>query len=229
MDWKNADKTSKQPDSDKLSVLLVEDEAPIRETLREFFLGKEYNVSVASNGEQAAEILASELVFDLVITDMKLPVGSGVEVLRRARKTNPAGYVVFMTGFASLESAIEAVRLGAFEYLVKPFSLSELELTLERVVQHRRLATTNRRLHGELEQLRPFRDLDRRHQELKASIEQLTREVARQSEMLQSLTRGSESHRGMVPKPVSSDEGAENLTAPVDALTVVKGAEFSNR
>ncbi len=222
MDWEEAVASSNGlADLAKLSILLVEDEAPIRETLREFFLSKDFVVSVASNGDQARELLRSEPTFDLVITDLKLPVGSGVDVLRQARAKNPSGYVVFMTGFASLESAIEAVRLGAFEYLVKPFSLGELDLTLERIAEHRRLADTNRRLSGELEQLRPFRDLDRRHDELKASVETLTAEMRRQSELLERLV--SEPSGAPVPersgpsgpRPISSPaKTTGKLTAP---------------
>lgn len=173
----------------ELSVLVVEDEAAIRETLREFFIGKGYRVSVATNGDQARDLIDVEQGFDLVVTDLRLPVGDGVEILKTARATNPEGYVVLMTGFASLESAIEAVRLGAFDYLVKPFSLSELDLTLSRIVEYRRLSDANQELTGELERLRPFRDVDEQYREIRAALDEIRDELRKHSRILEQVTQ----------------------------------------
>ena len=169
----------------KFTVLVVEDDAPIRETLREFLIGKNYKVSVARSGERAIALLDENHAFDIVLTDLRLPAGDGVEVLRRARERNPSGYVVLMTGFASLESAIEAVRLGAFDYLVKPFSLTELDLTLDRISEHRQLARANERLNGELQRLRPLNSIDQEQQSVKEALYTLSEEVKRQAEVLQ--------------------------------------------
>ena len=95
----------------KWSVLVVEDESSIRETLRDFLKRRGHSVVVAGDGDQATELLEGERRFELVLTDLRFPRGDGVEVLRLAKSRHPAGYVVLMTGFASLESAIEAIRL----------------------------------------------------------------------------------------------------------------------
>lgn len=211
MAWENVKEVPESlEEPQRLSVLIVEDEAPIRETLREFFIGKDFVVQVATNGAQAGDLLAGEHAFDLVVSDLRLPIGSGVEILKQARERNPDGYVVLMTGFASLESAIDAVRLGAFDYLVKPFSLGELDLTLERVVEHRALARENEHLTGELERLRPLKEQDRNHEELKHAIEDLGAAVTRQSKLLEKLLLGS--------RPDALEDGAwsgrKNLTDP---------------
>jgi DNA-binding NtrC family response regulator len=170
--------------ADSLTVLLVEDEAPIRETLREFLLGRGHEVNVARDGQQAAEFLASERAYDLVLTDLRLPVGDGVEVIRLARARSQSCYVVLMTGFASLESAIEAVRLGAFDYLVKPFSLSELDLALRRITDHRSLSSENQRMSQELAQVRPLRELVEQQAGLRREIQELANLVREQTKLV---------------------------------------------
>ena len=192
---RNGTKARARETEEKPAVLIVEDEAPIRETLREFLLGKGYGVSVARSGEEAEDLLRGDGRFGIVLTDLRLPMGDGVEVLRLAREVNPSGYVVLMTGFASLESAIEAVRLGAFEYLVKPFSLTELDLTLERVSEHRKLSHTNERLSGELEKLRPFLELDQQQEGLRRALEELAGEIREQRAVLERLAERLEPNR----------------------------------
>ncbi len=84
--------------------------------------------------------------FRLVVTDLQLPIVDGLEVLRTAREVNPTCFVVIVTGYASLDSAIQAVRLGAYDYLTKPFSLGQLDVLLGRVQDRLTLEEENRRL-----------------------------------------------------------------------------------
>jgi DNA-binding NtrC family response regulator len=171
----------------KLAVLVVEDDGPARETLREFLIRRRCSVTAVGDGERATVAL-EEARFDVVITDLMLPVGHGVEVLKKSKSRNPGTYVVLMTGFASLDSAIDAVRFGAFEYLVKPFSLGELELTLTRILEHRRLSRDNQRLAGEVERLRPLLELSDRQDSLERTIRDLVVEIRSQTEAVRTLT-----------------------------------------
>jgi len=128
-------------------VLVVDDEAGTRELLIEFFQSRGFVVTGAQDGRSAIAMLQrSNGCYGLVVTDLSLPGVDGFAVLQAARNANPAAYVVIITGYASLDSAIRAVRVGAYDYLTKPFSLSQLEVILERIDDRIKLQETNRRL-----------------------------------------------------------------------------------
>jgi DNA-binding NtrC family response regulator len=128
-------------------VLVVDDEVEIRELLTEFFRARSLPVASAGDGRAAiAEIERAPSRFGLILTDLKLPGSDGLEVLARARKANPSAAVVIITGYASLDSAIQAVRLGAYDYLTKPFALAQLEILLNRVMDRFALESENRHL-----------------------------------------------------------------------------------
>lgn len=129
------------------SVLIVEDEVDIRELLAEYFRARDYEVTGAADGRAALAAIAREPSrFSLVVTDLQLPGADGLTVLRAAREANPGVHVVIVTGFASLDSAIQAVRLGAYDYLTKPFSLGQIDVILQRIEDIEALQAENRRL-----------------------------------------------------------------------------------
>jgi two-component system, NtrC family, response regulator PilR len=133
--------------AERQAVLIVEDEADIRELLSEYFRARNYDVVGASDGRAAMIAIEREADrFSLVITDLHLPGVDGLAVLRAARGANPACYVIIVTGFASLDTAIQAVRLGAYDYLTKPFSLGQIDVVLQRIHDIQSLHAENRRL-----------------------------------------------------------------------------------
>lgn len=128
-------------------VLVVDDESSARELLVEFFRGRGFAVAGAKDGRAAlATLQRSNGSFGLVVTDLSLPGADGFAVLHAARQANPSAYVVIVTGYASLDSAIRAVRAGAYDYLTKPFSLSQLEVILDRIHDRMALEASSRRL-----------------------------------------------------------------------------------
>jgi len=138
---------------ERQAVLIVEDEADIRELLSEYFRARNYEVVGAADGRAALLALEREPDrFSLVITDLHLPGVDGLAVLRAARSVNPRAYVVIVTGFASLDSAIQAVRLGAYDYLTKPFSLGQIDVVLQRIHDIQVLYAENRRLTRQVSQ-----------------------------------------------------------------------------
>lgn len=140
-------------DQPRQAVLLVEDEEDIRELLSEYFRARDYDVVGASDGHAALQALDREADrFSLVITDLHLPGVDGLAVLQAARAANPAAYVVIVTGFASLDSAIQAVRLGAYDYLTKPFSLGQIDVVLQRIHDMQVLHAENKRLTRQVSQ-----------------------------------------------------------------------------
>src|SRR3954447_357428 len=107
-----------------LEALIIDDDVEIRELLAEHVRSKGLKVGVATDGRAAIEaIKRSPAQFGLILCDLHLPGASGLEVLEAARAATASCSVVIITGYASLDSAIQAVRLGAYDYVTKPFSL----------------------------------------------------------------------------------------------------------
>ncbi|MCL4811296.1 MAG: response regulator [Vicinamibacteraceae bacterium] len=128
-------------------VLIVDDDPDILELLSEYFAHRGLKVAAASDGRAAVSAIERDPArYGLVVTDLQLPGVDGLGVLEAARAANPSAYVVIITGYASLDSAIQAVRLGAYDYLTKPFSLGQLEVVLRRVQDRTALEAENRRL-----------------------------------------------------------------------------------
>jgi DNA-binding NtrC family response regulator len=128
-------------------VLVVDDDADIRELLVEHLRSKRLRVAAAADGRGAiAAIERSPGHFGLIFTDLQLPGADGLAVLRAAKQVHPSCHVVIITGYASLDSAIEAVRLGAYDYLTKPFSLGQLDVIVSRIRDRQALEFENRQL-----------------------------------------------------------------------------------
>ena len=126
-------------------ILVVDDERSLRELLAIVLKREGYDVLLAENGRMALAALARGPV-DLLISDIKMPDMSGVDVLRTAKQADPSLSAIMMTAFASTETAVEAMRLGACDYLVKPFDVDELKLKVREKLQARQLKEENVRL-----------------------------------------------------------------------------------
>jgi DNA-binding NtrC family response regulator len=137
----------------KTSILIVDDEKDICKALS-IILNKEgYAVAEAHNGEEAVERISRES-FDIVLTDIKMEKMDGFEVLRQTLQISPGTSVVMMTAFASVGSAVEAMRAGAEDYITKPFLNDDIRLTMKRIIEGRELRMENQILRQELSQRR---------------------------------------------------------------------------
>jgi DNA-binding NtrC family response regulator len=134
-----------EPVGNMLNLLIVDDERVTRESCREVAESLGFTALTAESAEQAYKLLDSHDV-DIVLLDMKLPRVQGMEVLREIRNRRPSVVVVVITGYATVKSAVEAMKHGAYDYLAKPFNLEELRLLLERVTHHLRVTAENRLL-----------------------------------------------------------------------------------
>ncbi len=139
-------------------VLVVDDEPSLREMLRIVLRRDGYQVTIASSGREALELLARGQ-FDLVISDIRMGEVGGVEVLRAAKSANRDTVVFMMTAFASTETAVEAMRLGAVDYFTKPFSVDELRLKVRQYLESSRLKQENVVLRRSLQSRHQFADL----------------------------------------------------------------------
>jgi len=134
----------------KKTVLLVEDEIIMRVTLEDALSSAGYDVATFENGKSALAAL-KDRSFDLVVTDIMLPDGSGLEILKEA-VTTAESQVLVMTGYGTIKDAVAAMRLGAYDYLTKPFSLDEFLLLVEKACDYKRLKEENIRLKKALNQ-----------------------------------------------------------------------------
>jgi DNA-binding NtrC family response regulator len=159
-------------------ILIVEDEAPMSELLMSFFSEKGYKVNAAQNGEEAIARLA-EQDYALVVTDIKLPGMSGLELLARIRLEWPEVAVVIMTAFSSISSAVEAMKLGAEDYIGKPFQLDELVITVEKALERRSLRKEVKELRAEVRERYNFSNIVGRSKPMQQLFEVIKRIAAR--------------------------------------------------
>jgi DNA-binding NtrC family response regulator len=130
-----------------LELLIVDDEADARDLLGEFCTSQGFRVAFAHDGRAAlAALERATPPFPIVIADLNLPHADGFAVLEAARRANPACYVIIVTGYATIDGAVRAVRAGAYDFLAKPFVLGQLELVLNRIRDRMALEEQNRRL-----------------------------------------------------------------------------------
>jgi two-component system response regulator PilR (NtrC family) len=138
-----------------IRVLVVDDEQSMRDLLSIMLRQAGYDVSVADGGERAIERLKAES-FDLVLTDLRMRKVDGLTVLKAAKEHSPRTVVLVVTAYASTETAVEAMKLGAYDYVTKPFKLDELKVTVANALERRRLQQENLALKRQLNRERGF-------------------------------------------------------------------------
>ena len=131
-------------------ILVVDDELSLREFLEILLKREGHQVRLARDAVEAVARLKDEPV-DLVLTDLRLPRGSGMDVLTWVAKNAPSTQVVMMTAFATTETAVDAMKAGAYDYLIKPFKPDELTVLIDRALERRRLQAENRALRATLD------------------------------------------------------------------------------
>ena len=140
------------------SMLIVEDDEVMRLTLEEYFGQKGCVVYAAAEGGVALEILEKKLV-DIVLLDLNLPDGSGLEFLQRMKAEDEELIVLIMTAYPDVRNAVRAMKEGAFDYIIKPFDLDEMDLTLERILEHHQLRSRVEQLQVEQLQIQETNDI----------------------------------------------------------------------
>lgn len=130
-------------------ILFVDDDPKAGELMRRFSEGADYECHIFQSPRQALDAFKTQAV-DLVVTDLSMPEMSGTELLAAIRKVNIEVPVIIVTGYSSLDSAIDALRLGASDFIKKPFDMDELRLLIERTLKHRQVQNENRLLKRQL-------------------------------------------------------------------------------
>lgn len=135
--------------AEKGIIHVIDDEPIIHEVLNQLLTSEGYEVELSSSGEEALEKHSSQ-AYDLILLDLLMPGLDGIEVLKAIKRMDPQAIVIIITAYASVESAIAAMKMGAFDYIQKPFKHDELLLTIKRALDHKNLQEENIRLKSEL-------------------------------------------------------------------------------
>jgi DNA-binding NtrC family response regulator len=167
----------------KPKILIVDDEPDICKAL-EFLLKREgYSVTSANSGEDAIEKLKAES-FDVVITDLKMGKVDGITVLEKAKEINHDMPVIMMTAFASIESAVEAMKKGASDYIVKPFLNEEIKLTIKKVIEQKKIINENIALKQQISQRMACRDFVANSESMLKIVETLEKVIPTKSNIM---------------------------------------------
>jgi DNA-binding NtrC family response regulator len=130
-------------------ILVVDDDKLVNEFVEETLTRSGYDVTTAMSAEDALELIEIE-EFDLILSDVRMPRMDGIELLKRVRKLSPSTVVIMITAFGTVKNAVEAMKIGAFDYILKPFPPDELELNVKRALQLHSLQVENDLLRGEV-------------------------------------------------------------------------------
>ena len=153
--------------SSKGIIHLIDDEPVIHDVLGQLLTSEGYEVEISASGEEALEKFPSQS-FDVILLDLLMPGMDGIEVLRRIKKVDPLATVIIITAYGSVESAIAAMKIGALDYVQKPFKHDDLLLTIEKAIERKRLQDENVRLKDELRQRYGFANIIGKSQAMKS-------------------------------------------------------------
>jgi DNA-binding NtrC family response regulator len=157
-------------------ILTVDDDPLLRDFLSEALTRSGCRVDSVSTGEEALEKI-TEKEYDIILTDVRLPNMDGVEVLKRAKSSLPDAQVIMITAYGTVQNAVEAMKLGAFDYLLKPLSVDEIDLVIKRALDHKRLVLENKLLRSEVKEKYGFGNIVGRTPEMDKIFE-LVRTIA---------------------------------------------------
>jgi two-component system response regulator HydG len=142
----------------KMSIMIVDDERIVRESLYHWFQKFGHEVDMAASGAEALAKL-EQFPFDVLFVDIKMPGMDGIELLGKVKEEYPDTTVIIVTAYGSIDTAVQAMKLGAADYLLKPFKPEQLSLVLEKVVQQRKLNAEYRYVKGRLEEITRFENI----------------------------------------------------------------------
>jgi signal transduction histidine kinase len=180
------------------SLLIVDDEESVVVTLKAILMREGYDVTTASTGGAALAALRAQ-TFDLVLTDLRLDDMDGLAILAEIRRRSPETVAILLTGYASLESSVKALREGAYDYLIKPCDVEELKATVARGIERRQLSL---QLHARMRELEAANEtirsmnveLQSRVDEATAALKLRLGELERANEEIAALHRGAQRH-----------------------------------
>ncbi len=163
----------------KVNILIVDDEEIVRESLANWLEEDGYEVKVAENADRALERLP-EKDWNLAMVDLKMPGMDGIELMDEIRKVKPETIVIIMTAYATVDTAVQAMKKGAYDYIVKPFNPEDLSMTIRKIIEHQTLLKENIYLRKELKKQYRLHDMVSKNHKM-IEIFDLVKTVAKSS------------------------------------------------
>jgi DNA-binding NtrC family response regulator len=142
----------------KVNILVVDDEEIVRDSLGSWLIDDGYEVSTAENGTKALEIFPTR-AWDLCLVDLKMPGIDGIQLMEEFRRQVPEQLVIIMTAYATVDTAVKAMKEGAYDYMVKPFNPEDLSMTIRKIIEHQKLVRENIFLRKELKKQYRLHDM----------------------------------------------------------------------
>jgi len=187
---------------------IIDDEPIIHEVLGDLLSSEGYEVENSASGEEALDKYSSQS-FQLVLLDLLLPGIDGIEVLKKLKKIDPNSVIIIITAFASVESAISAMKIGAYDYIQKPFKHDELLITVQRAIEHRKLQEENIRLKDELQRKFSFENIIGKSEVMKTVFETIKASAPTRSTIL--LLGESGTGKELVARAIHQNSDRKNL------------------
>src|SRR5277367_3060474 len=201
-------------------ILIVDDQRNMRTTLAMMLRGASYEVDEAADGEQGAE-RGSTGAYDVVLTDLRMGTKDGIDVLRSIKDAQPLTEVIVMTAYGTIESAVEAMRLGAFDYLQKPFTEQELMVKIGRALDSRRLQGEVSFLASEFKDRYKFENIIGRSRAVREVLGRIVRVAPTDAIVL--ITGESGTGKELVAKAVhANSKRAERPFVPVNCAAITE-------
>ncbi len=187
---------------------IIDDEPIIHEVLGDLLSSEGYKVENSASGEEALDKHSSQS-FQLVLLDLLLPGIDGIDVLKKLKKIDPNSVIIIITAFASVESAISAMKIGAYDYIQKPFKHDELLITVQRAIEHRKLQEENMRLKGELQRKFSFENIIGKSEVMKTVFETVKASAPTRSTIL--LQGESGTGKELVARAIHQNSDRKNF------------------
>ena len=175
---------------ERLRIMVVDDELIVRESLYHWFKKAGHVVEAASSGMEALEILEKK-PFEVLFVDMKMPRMNGLDLLKRVKENYPDTMVIIITAYGSIETSVEAMKLGATDYLLKPFKPDQLALVLEKIARERKLTSDYQYVRGLLKEITRFDNMIGQSPSMKAIFDLIPKVARSESSVLISGETGT--------------------------------------
>ncbi|HEU5174153.1 MAG TPA: sigma-54 dependent transcriptional regulator [Gemmatimonadaceae bacterium] len=202
---------------DRIRVLLAEDEANLAQILATFLKGRGFDVTACGNGRDALERLRAE-TYDVALLDIVMPEMDGLEVLRAVRAEPEPPEVIIITGNGTIETAISAMRLGAYDYMSKPYRMAEIELLVRRAWEKRQLLRQNEVLQSRLSHREAAPEVATRHQPLRETLDVVRRVAKSDSTVL--ITGESGTGKELVARMIHRMSGRDGPLVDVNCAAI---------
>src|SRR6516225_9477736 len=201
-------------------ILIVDDQRNMRTTLAMMLRGAGYEVDEAADGEQGAD-RGSTGAYDAVLTDLRMGTKDGIDVLRATKDAHPLTEVIVMTAYGTIESAVEAMRLGAFDYIQKPFSEQELLVKVERANHNRQLSSQVTLFASEFKERYKFENIAGRSQAVREVLGRIVKVAPTDATVL--ITGESGTGKELVAKAIhANSKRADRPFVPVNCAAITE-------